>query len=444
MPGTSVSAQLKIGSGLSGHLDAAMAAEYAAGRCAESLGGATPDLVFCFFSAHHVESAANIAEAVRKRLSPRCLIGCSAEAVIGGEIEMEGAPGVSLMGAVLPGVAVHPFFTDEIPIALKPKAAEEGAAQVAGFGPEHRATFLLCDPFSVPLNALLPIMCNARNLRAGGKPGERRPGPIIGGMCSAASKPEGNVLFLNERTLRSGGVGVGLSGPLRVDTLVSQGCRPIGPTMVITGCKGQMITTLGGRPAMEVLSEVLDSLSEEGKQRLRRGLFIGRAISEYKERFGRDDFLIRNVIGVERERGAIAVADLLRVGQTIQFHVRDAATAGEDLGLLLDVQKLYEPPAGVLLFTCNGRGARLFDRPHHDAAAFARAFAPPLSAEEQAKAGVPLTGSKTAGGKPGAGGVPLCGLFCAGEIGPVGEESFVHGQTACAALFRAEPGAAGR
>ncbi len=454
---TTTKPRLKIGAGVSGHLDASMAAEYAAGRCAEALAasapGATPsttDMAVVFFSMHHADAAGAIAQVVRKRLDPKVIIGCTAEAVIGGEIEMENSPGVSIFAASMPGVKAHVFSTDELPVPKEaaPSAAAAGGssggaatvdpeplARAAGLVADHRATILLADPFSVPLNALLPLMAHGRNEATGHTPDPnyagsllRRSSPIIGGLASGSNKPGGNVLLLNDRVLRSGGVGLSLSGKVRVDSLVSQGCRPIGPTLIVTGCKGQMITHLGGRPALEALEEILDSLGPAMRERLRRGLFIGRAINEYKDRFGRDDFLIRHVIGVDKEHKFIAVADLLRVGQTIQFHVRDAQTASEDLALLLDMQKLYEPPAGVLLFTCNGRGTRLFERPHHDAAAFSRAFAPPTTGEQQAKAGSPLPAPSS--------GVPLAGFFCAGEIGPVGDQVFVHGQTACAALFR--------
>ena len=445
MQQVSPTTRLRVGAGISGHLDAAMAAEYAVGRCAEGLGmsggGAatippTTDLAVVFFSMHHLDAAGAIAHVVRKKLQPRVLIGCSTEAVLGGEIEMENSPGVSILAASMPGVRAHAFSTEEIPIPRDYVTSDPSPiAAATGMTHDHRGTILLADPFSVPLNALLPLMASARNQATGHQPDPhyagsllRRTSPLIGGLASGSNKPGGNVLLLNDRILRSGGVGLSLAGKIRVDSLVSQGCRPIGPVLIVTGCKGQMITTLGGRPALEALEEILDSLGPAMRERLRRGLFIGRAINEYKDRFGRDDFLIRNVIGVDKEHKALAVADLLRIGQTIQFHVRDAQTAAEDLALLLDLQKLHEPPAGVLMFTCNGRGTRLFDKPHHDAAAFARAFAPPQTAEQQAKAGTAIGGSSPT--------VPLAGFFCAGEIGPVGDQVFVHGQTACAAIFR--------
>jgi small ligand-binding sensory domain FIST len=451
MPQASATTKLRIGAGVSGHLDAAMAAEYAAGRCAEAMadehGSAKADMAVVFLSMHHADAAGAIAQVVRKKLDPKVLIGCSAEAVIGGEIEMENSPGVSVFAAAMPGVTMHAFSTDSLPSNRERAMGSFDSAPMAaaaGMRPDHRATILLADPFSVPLNTLLPAMAQARNEATGHTPDPnyagsllRRAGPIIGGLASGSNKPGGHVLLLDDRVLRTGGVGLSLSGNVRVDSLVSQGCRPIGPTMVVTGCKGQMLTQLGGRPALEALEAVLDGLGPAMRDRLRRGLFIGRAINEYKDRFGRDDFLMRNVVGVDKEHKAIAVADLLRVGQTIQFHVRDAITAGEDLALLLDAQKLHEPPAGVLLFTCGGRGTRLFDRPHHDAAAFARAFAPAAPAEQRAKGGTPMSPPASAGGGGGSGGgLPLAGFFCTGEIGPVGDQVFVHGQTICAAIFR--------
>lgn len=439
MQEASTTTQLRMGAGVSGHLDAAMAAEYAAGRCAESLGeaagsGVSADLAVVFISAHHAAQASEVAAIVRRKLDAKTLIGCTAEAVVGGEMELENAPGVSVLAARLPGVRVRAFTTEELPIEREQASIEPTQlAEIAGITPEHRATILLADPFSVPVNTLLPMLARARRDlmgpidEASDEPSFRRVAPILGGMASAGSKPGQNTLLIDDRVLHSGGVGLSLSGRVRVDAMVSQGCRAIGPTMVITGVKGQLLMTLGGRPALEVLEEVLDALSPKFRERLGKGLFIGRAVSAHKDRFGRDDFLIRNVVGVEKTSKSVAVADLLRVGQTVQFHVRDAQTASKDLGLLLDAQRLYEPPAGVLLFTCNGRGTRLFQQPHHDAGAICRAFAP-TPGEIAAKLGQAIP----APAHP----IPLAGFFCAGEIGPVGNEVFVHGQAACAAIFR--------
>jgi small ligand-binding sensory domain FIST len=252
---------------------------------------------------------------------------------------------------------------------------------------------------------------------------------VFGGMASASLKAGGNALILNDRVLRSGGVGLSLRGNLHVDTVVSQGCRPFGPTMVVTKAKGNMIFELGGRPAIESVQEAVTALGGSSRQLLAGGLFIGRVIDEYKGRFGRDDFLIRQVMGADPNRGAIAVADAMRVGQTIRLHARDTRTASEDLALLLDAQKLYDKPKGAMLVTCNGRGKKMFNVNDHDAGAVAKAFTHVPGGEELSKPGIVF--------EPGADTpVPLAGFFAAGEIGPIGDESFVHGQTACLALFR--------
>lgn len=449
-----------MAAGLSGHLGAVQAAEQAAERCSEGLLGTRPDVVFCFLSIHHAEAAQSIVAAIERRLNPSCLVGVSAEAVLGGEVELEGTPGVSLFAASLPGVTIRPFTTESLPnvregldgeIDLFSVRDAAGLGASASSGLRYRGTFLFIDPFSVPVNTLLPSLARARTLpdplmSVGITPPPVHPAvgpgplpPILGGMASGAQKPGENVLILNDRVLRGGGVGVSLLSRehgVRIDSLVSQGCRPIGPTYIVTGVRGQLVTGLGGKPAIDALTGLLDSLNPvEREQVQKRGLFLGRAINEYKQRFGRDDFLIRNIFGVDQTNQAIAVMDLLKVGQTVRFHMRDRATATEDLALLLDAQQLRERPLGTLLFTCNGRGVKLFDEPHHDARQVTRAFSIAPAGEEAAKMGFPVRASKVPGAESP---VPLAGFFAAGEIGPVGggEQVFVHGQTACLALFR--------
>lgn len=381
-------------------------------------------------------TAKAVSSVIRRRLSPRCLLGVTGESIVGGETELEGAAGVALWAATLPGVTVHPFKLEDVPMVREPGPEELAAvAEAMGMtGPEgapHRATFLFADPFSVAMNAMLPTLAAARPRDAQG-----HVAPILGGLASASARPGGNVLLYKDEVLTRGGVGVSLRGRIRIDPLVSQGCRPFGPTAIVTGAKNQLIKTLGGRPAMQVLHEALEGLDDHSKKLLHRGLFVGRVVNEYKDRFGRGDYLIRSVVGVDQESGSIAVADLMRVGQTVRFHLRDAATADEDLALLLDMQRLYDPPAGALLFTCNARGQRLFDKPHHDATAIARAFAGEVAAEEKARAGTPMGPVGVAGRGAPTPPLPLAGFFAAGEIGPVGDGVFLHGHTACAALFR--------
>lgn len=383
-----------------------------------------------FISPHHVEEASAIADAFRSDLGVGVLVGMSATGVLGGAIELEDSPGISALAMRLPGVQLTPFASEQfMPVDDSDDGLDRLGATMGvpdGAGPV-RSVFLFADPYTTPLIKLLPAMNRALSRGHGLSESFPRT-PIIGGMASAGRAAGGNVLMLDGRLIRSGAVGVSMRGPVRVDTVVSQGCRPFGPTLVVTKARGNIIFQLGGKPALQAVQECIESLDDRYKPLLEQGLYVGRAVSEYKDRFGRDDFLIRHVMGADQNSNAIAVSDMIRVGQTIQLHVRDATTADEDLSLLLDAQKLHDRPHGALVVTCNGRGSKLFQKPHHDAAAFARAFQAPASGESKSKGGVQI--------EPRQGPVPIAGFFAAGEIGPLGNESYLHGQTTCAALFR--------
>ncbi|MGH9363065.1 MAG: FIST signal transduction protein, partial [Thermoanaerobaculia bacterium] len=198
------------------------------------------------------------------------------------------------------------------------------------------------------------------------------------------------------------------SGPIRVRPVVSQGCRPFGKHLVITRAEGNVIFDLGGRPALERLQEEIGGLTPREKELLKHGLHLGRAIDPTRSAFSRGDFLIRNVVGIDPAQGAVAITDHVRAGQTVQFHLRDAETASEDLDhLLQEAHRSGSKPRGALLFSCNGRGRYLFSRPDHDAGAVRREL----------------------------GQIPLAGFFAAGELGPVGGRNFLHGFTASLALF---------
>ncbi|CAG0964848.1 hypothetical protein PHYC_00925 [Phycisphaerales bacterium] len=410
---------MRFASALLGHTDPSRAVETVCEQCSRTLPG-PPDLVCVFFSKHHVPHAAMIGALIRSRLKPRVLVGCSAAGVIADATELEDSPGLTVLAATLPGVGLSTCWTDDL-IVDDEDQARARMAELLGADDALRGAILLADPFSVPLVRLLPALNEAR--------GAGRIPPILGGLASASSDPGGNAIILDDRVENRGGVMLSLRGPIRIDTIVSQGCRPFGPNFVITKARRNIIFQLGGKPAMEVVSEVVNELPEDQREGLKSGLFIGRVINEFKSRFGRGDFLIRNVMGVDQNHGAVAVAEQVSVGQTIRLHMRDAHTAHEDLVLLLDAQKLYAKPAGILLVTCNGRGRKMFGAPNHDAATIMRAFMPQAAGESAAKPGIriePITQAP----------VPLAGFFAAGEIGPLDGTSFVHGHTACAAIFR--------
>jgi small ligand-binding sensory domain FIST len=358
----------------------------------------TPDLVVAFFSAHHAKAADRIAQTLTERLTPRCLLGCVAEAVIGNGKEIEDAPALSIwLGRWNKSVTLEPFHavlerTSEGPSLL---GLPDG---LVGADAADSAVLMLGDPYTFPVDLFLSQM------------NENTPGlPVLGGMASGIRGAGQCRLLINGDVRREGAAGVLLQGPLGLRSIVSQGCRPIGRHMVVTRAEDNIIQELGGKSPMQQLQELWQSLNPQEQNLVQQGLHIGRVINEYRGDFQRGDFLVRNVLGLDRDSGALAITERVRVGQTVQFHVRDAETADEDWHALLqlDLSAHEKRPAAALVFSCNGRGARLFDRPDHDAGA--------VRAE--------------------AGDIPLAGFFAQGELGPVGGQNFIHGFTASVALF---------
>jgi small ligand-binding sensory domain FIST len=386
----------KVGAALSVSAEARSAAVGATLDAARALEGSEASLAIVFASAHFAEEAEAVVDAVHEAVAPQALAGCVAEAVVGTGKEVESQPAISVWLAHLE-TDVHTFHCRVF--------ENDGRADLAGWPEEPAAAYLLMvDPFSFPAGALL----NALNERAPAS------APIIGGIASGATTRGETRLFLDRRVVDSGAVGVALMGD--VVALVSQGCRPVGPVLTVTRSEGNVIFELGGKPPVQRIQELYASLASHDRELMTEGLLVGRVIDEYKTEFDRGDFLVRGIIGADPESGAMAVGDAISVGQTIQFHVRDEASADEDLRSTLKVARDIvgdDSIAGGLLFTCNGRGSRMFSNPDHDAALLASELGNP----------------------------PVAGFFCGGELGPVGSKNFLHGFTASMALFSgATPG----
>jgi len=307
---------------------------------------------------------------------------------------------VAVWLARLPGATI-------LPISLEYAQTPDGG-MFAGWPPADAAwpanasLLLLADPFSFPVDAFV------RRVE------EDHPGlVVVGGMASGGTRPGSNTLVTGTRTYDSGAVGVVIGGGVRIRPVVSQGCRPVGRPLLITRAHENVIVELGGRPAFERLHEMFAALDEADRRLVRTSLHVGRAATEYKDSFGPGDFLVRNVVGADPESGVVAVGDLVRTGQTMQFHVRDAASADDDLrALLRRVRDDGTRAVGALVFTCNGRGTRLFAEPHHDARCLQECLGP----------------------------LPAAGFFAQGEIGPIGDRTFLHGFTAAIALFEPADG----
>jgi small ligand-binding sensory domain FIST len=358
------------------------AVEEAAAIVRGGLTGGMPDLVVAFVSPHHESGYRQLPALVRGALGGGRLLGCSAGGVIGGGRELEGRPGLSLTAAELPGVTVTPFHLEEPAVPPAP----------AGETPSF---LLLPDPFTFDVDEFLHTLDAAW-------PGST----IVGGLASGGRSPGGNALYLDDAVHRRGLVGAALGGNLMVDTIVAQGCRPIGEPMFVTRSERNVIHEMDGRRAGSVLQDLYNFASAEDKQLFRTSLFLGIVMREDRQEYRQGDFLIRNVMGIDGKSGALVIGALVRDGMVVQFHLRDARTSAADLDELL--RRYRGRPAGALLFSCLGRGQHLYGEPDHDSNTFRRH----------------------------AGEVPLGGFFCNGEIGPVQGTTFLHGYTSAFGLFR--------
>jgi len=361
----------------------------------EGLADIKPDLVMVFMTHHHGPFEPVLAS-IWDRLNARNLIGCTGAGIIGPDREVEGEPAIAVWAAHMPGVRILPFVLDQQDVA-ELETAQAWHDHLSILPDENPAFVILPDPYSIDTDACLRLFDAAYPA-----------GKIVGGMASGGSAPGENKLFLNDQVLRQGMVGVSLSGPVEIHTVVSQGCRPVGEPFVVTKARHNVIYELRGKPALDVLQAVYNEAAPEDRALMQKGLHVGNVVDERLSRFGTGDFLVRNLLGVVDETG-LAVNALVRPGQTVQFHVRDSDSADEEMRRLLarKVAEMREAPGGGLLFSCNGRGVRMFGKPNHDIA-------------------VVNTLARLR---------HVAGFFAAGEIGPVGQRTFIHGFTSSLVLF---------
>ncbi len=362
-----------------------------------------PNLLLWFYAGHEDDEALTqgLTEGVLA-FPEAAMAGCNSIATICNERELEEGPTVVLWGAQ---------FGDCQPdvVHLQYQRTHEGVA-FAGFPSlldqverphQGRQRFLLAlaDPFTFPMDLFLHRL------------NEEHPGlKVAGGMASAASSPGDSRLIVNRQIVNHGAAFVVLDSASTISTVVSQGCRPIGYPMVITKAERNQISELGGHPAVEQFVKIYRELPTRDQRTLQHGLHLGVAISEFRDKFGYGDFLIRNVMQIDHEQGFLVVNDFVRVGQTVQFHIRDEESADSDLRQLLKAsvaEVAPVSPAAALVFSCNGRGTNLFSEPNHDSAAIQEYLGP----------------------------IPVAGFFAAGEIGAVNSRNFIHGFTASVVWF---------
>ena len=351
-----------------------------------------------FMTPQFFPHAAEVLEILRVHAQVPLLAGCSSTALVAGGRELEDDDGLVLALFHLPDAdlrACH-FTQRQVEEANGPGYwhVETGLS-----GEDTNGWLVFADPFHLDAEAWLKQWNEAY-----------APLPILGGLASGDFKAQVTQVYLNGEVFEAGGVAVSVSGGVRLASVISQGCTPIGETWTITKTERNIIREIGNRPAYQGVVAMFEKLSPDEQRALQNNLVVGLVVNEYLEDFHRGDFLIRNLMGADPTSGSLAVAALPRPGQTLQFQRRDAAAATEDMAALLERARgelggttIY----GGSLHCCNGRGSRLFGRPDHDAGMVMEKLGP----------------------------MGLAGFFCNGEVGPVGDRNFLHGYTASLALF---------
>jgi len=353
------------------------------------LGSTVPDLVVAFSSPHHATGYDAAPELLHHALGGGLVLGCSADGVIGAGQEVERSPAFAVSAAVLPNVTLSPFHIEDDKLPDEDAAPSEWESLVGAQASADPVFLMVADPFSIRGEALLMGLDFAYPLSA-----------KIGGLASGAHQPGGNALFLGGSTHRAGAVGV-----------VAQGCRPVGQPMHVTACHANYLLEVDGQQPLKVLQELYSTLPEDDQRLARQSLFLGIVMDEMNDNPRQGDFLIRNILGADQEHGALAVGEVLKEGQTVQFHLRDATTSAADLDVMLTryaASRRNSVGQGALLFQCLGRGAYLYGRPDHDTYMFHAKISD----------------------------MPLTGFFCNGEIGQVSGTTYLHGYTSSFGIFR--------
>ncbi|VXD23604.1 conserved hypothetical protein [Planktothrix serta PCC 8927] len=387
---------------------------------------ASPDLGLVFISSAFASEYSRLMPLLQEQLGLSTLIGCGAGGIVGMNAnhqaeEIEGEPALGLTLGYLPDVEIHPFHlsADDLPDL---DSSPDQWVELIGVKPEDQPQFiLLVDPYFSQINDFLQGLDYAY------------PGSVkVGGLASTGVMGGSTGVFCGSRLYPESIVGLALCGNIVIETIVAQGCRPIGHPYRITQGERNIVLEVETQPEdseremasssgvsvrlspLEALQDLVQELSEEDRQLAQNSLFVGVVRDEFKQKLEPGDFLIRNLIGVDPRAGAIAIGDRVRPGQRIQFHLRDSRTSAEDLELLIEryQRQASSFPQGMtnaaaFMFSCLGRGEGLYGEPNFDSGLFRRYF-----------------------------NIPLSGFFCNGEIGPVGNGTFLHGYTSVFGICR--------
>ncbi|MGB5132589.1 MAG: FIST N-terminal domain-containing protein [Steroidobacteraceae bacterium] len=377
--------------------DLETAAATAVEQLAENPEMTRPDLAIAFVSASYGAAMENLPQLLDPWLGEGLLFGCNAGGLIGGRSEEEDEPGMAVLAGKFGDVSLTALHLEQA--TLPPlTATREIWWRLLDLSPESGASFvLLTDPATIDAEACARGVDRAF-------PGAT----VVGGLASGATEPGAARLFANRDVHHSGGLLLALTGNVVIDPVIAQGCRPIGEPLFVTACEGNLLHELDGRRPRELLAALYASLDDGDRERFGDSLCIGLALPGPLQTVGTGEFLIRNVLGLDPDSGALWVGARLARNAVVQFHLRDGDAASRELTMRLGAAiERRAPPVAALLFACAARGRSMFGVPGHDSAALRRIVD-----------------------------IPVTGMFCAGEIAPIQGATFLHGFSSVFGLIR--------
>jgi len=391
---------MKWASAVTTEHDLEPAIRQATARLGSAFGQIEPDVVLAFAAGHDAGSLASLPDLLRPWLGDGLLVGCNGGGVIGDRREIEDGPALTLLAGLLTEVEVTVVHLEQAALPAV-TATREAWWRLIGVRPEAEPGFtLIADPYSFDAEHCVRGLDRAY------------PGSVVlGGLTSAAAQPGQACLLAESDLYRSGALLIAWSGDIELDAVVAQGCRPVGDPLFVTAADGNRIRELDGRSPREALGQLFASLGERERDIFNaRQLFIGLALPGPRQVVGPGDFLTREVVGLDADTGELVIGARAAPHSVVQFQLRDADASAADLARELERHRAANPitPAAALMFSCIGRGTNLYEVPNRDSGLLRRAF----------------------------GELPLGGLFCAGEIGPVQGATFLHGHTTVFGLIR--------
>lgn len=375
----------RFAAALSEHPLATQAVGEIVGDVLEQLDDA-PDTVFLFVSEAHAGALADMAGAVQRILNPSVLIGCSANSILAGSQEVERVPSVAIWaGLTGDPIGVRVFEASELPGSFGKGSQPIGGTLVL----LGSSTFDITSENFRLLKSAHPDLA------------------VTGAVASPGSHNQPNRVMLNGEVFANGAVGVVLPAECPHVVKVSHGAEGIGEPFTVTRCERNMIFELAGRPAADRLREVVAGLGAAQRVRMGTGLYLGSVPDDHPYDVVSSDFVIHEIRGEDRSNGALALAGEVSLGSTVQFQIRDAISAEEQLRFALS----GSVGSSALVFAGADRGMRLFEGPDHDAEAVSS-----------------MLGTRC-----------IAGMFGAAEFAPVGGVSTVHKRSVVSVIFGDRP-----